>query len=184
VAMAGCLALASSCSKDKSDDTTGATTTAPPKTTTTVTTATPEQADEAELRRIAMTWDQIEDRLVMHPNPSDPALARYLAGDMLGSLTKIQQDLVRQHQAARPATPDRAMFRIDAVKVTGDQGTLEECAVNDGVLYDTQSGKVIDDSVATIQLRTKAERVGGSWKLNNRTELHEWEGIAGCALDK
>jgi hypothetical protein len=170
--------VTAACTKSHDDTGLEATTTAPPRTTTT-----PEQAAEAAVRQVAEAWSRAATRLAASPDPTDAALSRYLTGDFLSGTVQSQQDRARKHLTSRPANPDRHLYRIDSISIHGENAVLNECVVNDFVLLDAKTGKILDDSVATRNVQTSAKRISAIWKLSERTTLKEWNGVAGCAVD-
>jgi hypothetical protein len=58
-----------------------------------------------------------------------------------------------------------------------------DCSIDDGVLFDTHTGEVINDDVATVLWRTTVVRGDDAWKVSFNSIEQEWEGIAGCALE-
>lgn len=68
------------------------------------------------------------------------------------------------------------------MNVDGTTAQLQECSVNDGVVYEVDSGQVIDDTVVTRSVEATMEQVDGVWKLAATRVVQSWEGVAGCAL--
>jgi hypothetical protein len=169
-------------SSDDSD-----TTTTQASTTTTTATATTEPAEE---------FDSVEDEIIARyrgywdarfaanspPNPDDPALREYATGDQLGHVI----DEAEAHRAdgvelRRPDSPVDFQT-VSVVSVDGDAAVVQECVVNDTVIVRSDSGAVVDDAVATYNVRGDMQRVDGEWRLAAANQLQRWEGVAGCAL--
>jgi len=53
--------------------------------------------------------------------------------------------------------------------------------VDDGETVVASSGEVVAHGLFTVQARAAMRRVDGTWRLAERLESAEWEGIAGCA---
>jgi hypothetical protein len=62
------------------------------------------------------------------------------------------------------------------------EATVQDCSVNDGVLYRVATGEIVDDSVVTNSVEAVLRLVDGSWKVESTRLLQKWEGVAGCAL--
>jgi hypothetical protein len=60
---------------------------------------------------------------------------------------------------------------------------IQDCDINDGILYRTSTGEVVDDSVVTRNVSAVMRLVEGEWRLESATVLQQWDGVAGCALD-
>ncbi len=79
----------------------------------------------------------------------------------------------------RPQCPSNHAI---SVQITGDQATILACDVDDGILYEPASGKVLNSDVTTARDQATLTLVDGSWKLATRTQLQKWNGVAGCAV--
>jgi len=172
--LAGALVLAA-CGGD--DDPESATTTTDRQTTTTIDQA---KADEEAVRKVAEEWAEASVRLLKEPNPADPALERFLAGEMLD---RFREDIARRDREgliSRSPERPRTSHRIDAVVVKNDEATLRECFVDDLVLTKRATGEVLNDEVATYETRTTARRSSNGWKLVKRDGTR-MEGVTGCA---
>ncbi len=80
--------------------------------------------------------------------------------------------------------PEGAPVRssVKVVKVAGDEATVQECVVDDDVVYRYTTGEVVNAAVATNSVEGTMRRVGGVWKLAAARLIQRWEGVAGCAL--
>ena len=65
--------------------------------------------------------------------------------------------------------------------MNGDKATLEACSVDDGIVYEPATGKVLNNQVTTALDKATMTRVVGIWKLATRSQLEKWQGVAGCA---
>lgn len=116
------------------------------------------------------------------PNPDDPALAEFATGPQLDNVVAETQRRLDAGLALREAEPSQTTHDVKVVSVDDDRVELQDCFVNDGVVYDIETGDVVDDSVVTRSVSADMVRVDGTWKLERATVVQEWEGIAGCAL--
>lgn len=84
-------------------------------------------------------------------------------------------------QASKRPDDSKSSTSITSVTVTGDTAELIECTVDDATVYLVESGKAVNDKVATLERSATLRRDGELWKVADRVNEHEWEGIAGCA---
>lgn len=82
--------------------------------------------------------------------------------------------------------PDESVARrsITIVSNDGQKASLQDCAVNDGVVYRVATGEIVDDSVVTLSIEATLERIDGHWKVATTQLIQKWEGVAGCALSE
>ena len=98
-------------------------------------------------------------------------------------MTAETQQRLDDGLALRPADQPATDHRVHVVSVTADRAELQDCFVNDGVVYRVETGEVVDEAVVTRSVSASMAIVGGVWKLERATVIQEWEGVAGCALD-
>jgi hypothetical protein len=80
----------------------------------------------------------------------------------------------------RPARAN--VQRVKIVSVDGDHAVVQECVVSDGVIVRRDTGEVVNDDVATHNVRGELARVDGVWRVSSAQLVQRWEGVAGCAL--
>jgi len=116
------------------------------------------------------------------PNPDSPALLATTIDPVLTEVRNLASSWKGFGQALR--YPANSVHRIDtlSVEVAGNTATIETCNVDDGVLYEPATGKVLNDKVTTAHDKATMTLVDGSWKLATRAQLEKWEGVAGCAV--
>jgi hypothetical protein len=125
--------------------------------------------------------DALNHALSNPPNPSDSLLPQTMVDPMLSQSTNLAGEWRGFGQAGRyPAHSVRRVTLVSA-DVSGDQATIEACIVDDGVVYDVATGKVINDQVTTALDKATLTLVGGTWKLATRDQVQKWQGVAGCA---
>lgn len=184
------------------DDAPGAsaTTTEPPATSSTSTRASTSTTDEddgpstTEPASPATSAEQeIIDRYVAYwharfaansgtPNPDDPALREYATGEQLDAVIAETRTNLEQGVAFRRADDPAEFQRVTVVEVDGDRAVVQECVVSDGVIVRRDTGAVVNDDVATHNVRGELERVDGVWRVSAARLVQQWEGVAGCAL--
>ena len=175
------LAVAAGCSEKGGS---GATTTAPP-TSSTVATSTSGGADPVAAEivgRYKRYWEVRFEANQPPPNPDLPALREYATGQQLDQVVaETRRHLADTVAVRRPANSvGRSSVRL--VKLDGDFAVLQECVVDDDIVYRYTTGEVVDATVATHSVEGTMRMVDGSWKLAAARRIQRWEGVAGCAL--
>lgn len=181
------LLSAAACSDDDGDggavssDSTTSTTTRPPTTTTTDPTA----ALETEISEAYEASSRAFIDAAAIPDPNLAALVATHTGPMYeqrrGVLLALQADgrVIRY--------PENSQYRVeideDSFEVDGDVARFEICGVDDGERVVAATGEVVAGGVVTVEARVAMQRVDGVWRLAERQQLAEWEGVAGCAVE-
>lgn len=179
---------AAACSDDDGDgsavssDSTTSTTIRP---STTTTTTDPTAALEAEISEAYEASSRAFIDAAAIPDPNLPALAATHTGPMheqrRGVLLALQADgrVIRY--------PENSQYRVeideDSFEVDGDVARFEICGVDDGERVVAATGEVVAGGVVTVEARVAMQRVDGVWRLAERQQLAEWEGVAGCAVE-
>lgn len=154
-------------------------------TSTTTSTSPPDgsQSDDQELvDRYVGFWDARLAANEAPPNPDDPALAEFATGPQLDNVMAETRQRLDDGLALRSADPSRTSHDVTVISQTADRAELQDCFVNDGIVYRPDTGEVVDDSVVTRSVSADMVLVDGVWKLERATVVQQWEGIAGCAL--
>jgi hypothetical protein len=71
---------------------------------------------------------------------------------------------------------------VTVVSVDGDLAVVQECFVDDAVVYRRSTGEVVNDGVATHNVRGELRRANGVWRVSYTRLAQRWEGVDGCAL--
>lgn len=116
------------------------------------------------------------------PNPDHPQLPEYATGDQLEQVRSETAERRDRGLAMRAANPSASSHDVEVVSLESGRAELQDCFVNDGVVYDVASGQPVDDAVVTRSVSAVMVIEGGVWKLARASVLQEWEGVAGCAL--
>lgn len=157
-----------------SSEVTGSTTTASTGATSTV---------EQEITvRYNSYWEARFDANENPPNPDHPGLREYATGEQLQSVIEETRRNLEEGLALRKPENSVARSSVRVVTVNGDEAMLQECVVDDGVIYRYRTGEVVNDTVATHSVEASMRRVDGEWKVAKTRLLQRWEGVAGCAL--
>lgn len=182
------LLSAAACSDDDGDggavssDSTTSTTTRP---STTTTMADPAAAIEAEVSEAYESSSRAFIDAAAIPDPNLPALAATHTGPMYDQRRGVLLALQADGRVIR--YPENSQYRVeideDTIEVDGDVARFEICGVDDGERVVAATGEVVAGGVVTVEARVAMQRVDGVWKLAERQQLAEWEGVAGCAVE-
>lgn len=171
-------------SRRPSTTTEATTSTAPTESTTTTTpgSAPSGQTDEDEIvARYIGYWDA---RLAANsgtPNPDDPALRDFATGAQLDAVIAETRTNLEEGLALRPADDPADFQQVEVIEVDGDRAVVQECFVDDQVVIRRDSGEVVNDAVATHNVRGELQRIDGVWRVSEARLVQRWEGVAGCA---
>lgn len=187
--------VAASCSDD--DSAIPSTTSQPERSSTSsATTSTTSGNSATSSATSSPATDSVEDEIIARyigfwearfaanrgtPDPDDPALREFATGEQLETVIVETRQRRDDGLALRAAEPSRMDHTVAVVSSTADRAELQDCFVNDGVVYRVATGEVVDDAVVTRNVSAVMVLVDGVWKLERATVIQEWEGIAGCA---
>lgn len=115
------------------------------------------------------------------PNPDDPALRAFATGEQLEAVINETRANLERGLAFRRAANPSELQQVSVIEVNGDRAVVQECVVADGVIVRRDTGAVVNDDVATHNVRGELIRVDGVWKVSSARLLQRWEGVAGCA---
>jgi len=114
------------------------------------------------------------------PKLSETLLAATHAGPMLAAARKDISMLVKKDQAVRLPTFSKYLVRIDGVTLGGATATVRLCSVDDGVLYERATGRVVDATVVSRLRRATMRRAGRRWQLVDRDSGAKRRGERAC----
>ncbi len=141
-----------------------------------------EPVEEEIITRYHAFWEARFEANRAPVNPDHPGLREYATGEQFETaIAGIRQNAAEGLAVRRPDGSSRRS-EVRVVSVEGDQATVQECFVDDGVVYRVETGEVINDAVATHNVRATMVQVDGEWKLSSSSLVQRWEGVAGCAL--
>lgn len=171
-----------------SDDDTGGSTNAAESTSTTrrtTTTIDPTEAARTEVEAAYTASSRAFIDAAAIPDPDFPALAATHTGPMHEQRRNVLRALRADGRIIRypPNSQYRVEIDADTLQVDGDVARFEVCGVDDGERVIKATGEVVAGGVVTVHARVAMQRVDGSWRLAERQQLAEWEGVAGCAVE-
>lgn len=116
------------------------------------------------------------------PDPNHPGLREFATGAQLDAVIAETQSNLDEGLAFRPAADPQGFQHVTVIELNGDRAVVQECVVSDGVIYRRDSGEVVNDEVATHNVRGELARVDGRWRVASAQLIQRFEGVAGCAL--
>ena len=170
-----------SCSDDDGDGgavASDSTTSTTARRSTTTSTTDPAEA-EIEAAYVASSRAFIDAAAI--PDPSFPAFAATHPGPMFEQRRGVLLGLQADGRVIRYPPNSQYRIEVEEIEVDGDVARIEVCVVDDGETVVASSGEVVAHGLFTVQARAAMRRVDGTWRLAERLEDGEWEGIAGCA---
>lgn len=175
-----------SCSDDDGDggavagDSTTSTTA---RRSTTASTADPSEVLEAEIEAAYVASSRAFIDAAAIPDPSFPALAATHTGPMFEQRRGVLLGLQADGRVIRYSPNSQYRIEVTDVEIDGDVARLDVCGVDDGETVVAATGEVVAGGLGTVQARAAMRLVDGTWRLAERVQEAEWEGIAGCAAD-
>ena len=94
----------------------------------------------------------------------------------------VTQANLDEGRAFREAAQPVNYREVTVSSVDGDRAEVQECVVDDRLVVVRATGEVINDEVATHNVRATLRLVDGVWKVSATSLVQIWEGVAGCAL--
>lgn len=153
-----------------------------PTSTTTIEAQDPVESEITE--RYKRFWQARFEANQVPPNPDLPALRDLATGEQLDKVVAETRRNAQDGLALRRPEPSVARSSVKIVKVDGGTATLQECVVDDGVVYRVTTGEVVDAKVATHNVEATMKRIDGAWRLAAARLVQRWEGVAGCAVSE
>jgi hypothetical protein len=168
---------------DTADDTRATTIAATePSDGTSTTTAAVDETEAEILAAVDGYWSTIQ-RANRAPDPDMPELLLVATGFALDQARLNLRERRDLGQASR--SPEPSVYRHEPIvqSVDGETAVVSDCSVDDTLLYEVDTGLVVNDDVATLQWRTTVVRDSEGWKVSANELEMQWEGLGGCAVN-
>ena len=149
----------------------------------TTTTTDPTEALEAEIVAAYEASSRAFIDAAAIPDPDFRAFVVTHVGPMLEQRRGVLVGLRADGRVIRYPADSQYRVEVGDVEVDGDVARFEICGVDDGERVIVATGEVVASGVVTVEARVAMQRVEGVWKLAERQQLAEWEGVAGCAVE-
>jgi hypothetical protein len=117
-------------------------------------------------------------------DPTHPALAETSTGPALQQAVESLEAFRISGRVGRFPEGSIAERHPEVVSLLGEEATVRDCRVDDSQVVIAATGEVVNDLVGTTLYEASMVREDGRWKLHSLTILEEWDGVAGCALDR
>lgn len=124
---------------------------------------------------------EAEDAAAEISDPQFPALGATHLDPLLADLQERMRGRLALGQFTRQPEGSPSGSTVEAVVVAGSSAEVTECRVDAGEVYEQATGRVLNNSVVTQRRVATLQLDGEVWKVSNRTNEVEWEGVAGCA---
>jgi hypothetical protein len=171
------------CGDDGGDDDEATGSTAPSTTeapTTTVDEAT--QKEEAAEAAFLAYYDAYQKATAAPVDPEHPEMQALVTDLHKVVVTRNLQDRIARGEAVRLPTNSQNSHDIRSAELQPD-GTVEivDCQVDDSIIYDVESGRVVDDDVVTKLVTGSMAQESGAWKVAYTEVSQSWSGAGSCA---
>ncbi|MGH9149402.1 MAG: hypothetical protein ACRD0F_03590, partial [Acidimicrobiales bacterium] len=113
------------------------------------------------------------------PHPDHPGLAQTLTGPVLERVRDALDARRRSGRASR--FPGPRDVRATDTGARNDMVVLSVCYVDDGILYEKATGRVVNDDVVTLYSEVLMAFEGGRWKEYDSVLRDEKPGRFPCA---
>jgi hypothetical protein len=156
------------------------TTTPPPTTTTTPPTTEPLTEEDAILAAVDGFWQTVVESS-QPPDPDHPGLEQYLTGRQYEvTLDRIRHKLLLG-QATRYPEDSRYSHSPELQSMSADSAVVADCGVDDLIVYDVASGRILNDAVSTTLWELRLLKAEGQWRVSESLIAEQWEGAVECA---
>jgi hypothetical protein len=145
--------------------------------TTPAASATDASAVEAAYRAF---WDMYV-RVNDPPDDANPEIDALAVGPALDALVAIVRGNIAAGTVFRPAQPSQTSHRVEVRSIAGPVASVHDCFVDDGLVVEASSGRVVNAAVATKEVSATLLLVDGRWKVFDDVFESRLEGVAGCA---
>jgi hypothetical protein len=182
-ALAGVVVMGGvACGGDDDDEgstgSTASSTTAAPTTTLDEETRKEEEAKAAYLAY----WDAFERASAQPVDPTSRELLERMTGDQARLVVRNLEEMRASGQAARRPTNSQSRHQVSATELQADGSVrIVDCQVDDVIVYDTNTGAVINDAVITNLVRATMVQDGNAWKVALAERTKKWPGAVECA---
>lgn len=126
-------------------------------------------------------FDRTRDEANSPPNPAHPGFVTFSTGHARDIAVKATQENRQKGIVVRLLPNSQARANDEVVSIDGGNAIVRECRVDDGLLVEQATGRVVNDDVVTRLITIILVREEGRWKVASTQVEQKWEGVAGCA---
>jgi hypothetical protein len=143
----------------------------------TATTAPSEEA--AVLAAYQGYWDTVS-AAGEEADPGHAALEDYASDAALAGVTESLDRLRELGRVTELPIASRTQHQATILNIDGDRAVLTDCSIDDGMLVDRTSGRVLNDAIATWSYRVSLARAGGRWRVSYVEVVDKKDGATSC----
>ena len=117
-------------------------------------------------------------------NPDDPKLPSVLSGEALSQTQDNMRSRLALGQVIEMAPDPKFRHFVEGASTTNIGVILvTECVVDDTLLVEVASHRIVNDAIATYELvKTISADGQGILTISKSVRQSRWDGVAGCAL--
>ncbi len=154
------------------------TTTAAPETTLATTVA--ELTDEEQILAVIQRYWDVLTEGNNPPDPEYPGWAEVAAGEKLVGLRERAAQNLEAGTGSRPGSSEPRARRLEISTVDSEKAVVDVCLRDDGILYDLDSGAVLNDDVIYLWYQAVVELVDSAWRVTRTMKIQELGGVESC----
>lgn len=155
----------------------------PTTSSTTATTAAPTSTTTADEKAVLDAYQAYWTAWLSANDPPDQfnaELKTFSTGEAYqNAFDSIQSNRVQGRSLRLPENA-RYSHRATVTEITHETARVRDCNVDDAETVKTDSGELINGTVATKLIEATVSRVDGRWRVATLTVKQRWEGVADC----
>ncbi|MGH9191987.1 MAG: hypothetical protein ACRDZ0_05890 [Acidimicrobiales bacterium] len=182
-ALAGAVAAAGACGGDDSDGESTNTTTASSTSAPTTTLDEETQKEEAATKAFLDYYEAFFTAAAEPVDPHLPELQRLMTGDQQRIVTRNLEDMRARGHATRLPQGSKRRHDPRVVEAQTDGSVdVTSCEVDDSVVYQVDTGAVVNDDVVTNVISATLVEERGQWKVTFSERTKTSPGIVECDI--
>jgi hypothetical protein len=116
-----------------------------------------------------------------HPDTDDPTLSQDLEGASLDLAAEVlSKYLAEGLQSSIGPSGHWPETQVLSVALSDSTATVMACHVDDSIVKEVQTGRIINSAVVSKLTEAALVRVDGRWVLSDHTTKNEWQDSQGC----
>jgi hypothetical protein len=137
--------------------------------------------EEAATKALLDYYDAYQQATAEPVNPEHSALQALVTGEHRLVVTRNLEERHAKGEAVRLPPSTRNSHDIRSAELQPD-GSVEivDCQVDDSIVYEVETGEVVDDDVVTKLVVGSMAFEGGAWKLAFSEVSETWPGVGVC----
>jgi hypothetical protein len=140
-----------------------------------------ELGDDDQIRHVIDAYWQEFVSVGRQPDLNRRSFFSLLTGDALAAESTTVSNLIAQGQARRQPPDPKFAHQITRLAVQGPTASVDECVVDDLVVYVVADGTVVDDGIKTYDYRTTMTKASGRWQISHPETVVPNDGVQPCA---